>query len=129
MRINRFLEQSCLCRVSRLYRGVEQDVAAQLAPYSVNLIQGLVLAAIYFDDAATVRPSALSEAFGIGKPQVSQVISHLESMQYVRRVVDPKDARSYRLKVRAENRRKIQAIINHIERADKRAERAWKELG
>ncbi len=126
MKINRFIQDSALYRIHAVQRSLERDLARELKPFGLNFIQALVLAAVYFEKDRSIRPTDITRVFFLSKSQTSQLLSHLEAMQFLRRTVDPADARSYRLKVRQEQRRRILAIVAVLERTERAADRLWK---
>lgn len=122
MKIERFLKQSRLYKLHVAYRGIEANLGPTLKALDLNFTQALVLISIYFDGAGAVTPSQLVESLKISKSQLSHILSHLESMQFIRRTVDPADARRYRLKIRPERRSKVLSAVNAFERADRQAD-------
>ena len=119
MKIEKFLKESKLLEIRRAYQDIESKVEAPLKKLDLTLNQALVLVALHGDGSKSTRPSNLAETFGLSRSQVSQILSHLESMQFLRRIVDPKDARSYRLKLNESKRRTVLDVMQTIERGER----------
>jgi len=99
-------------------REAEKAVNRLLEKLDLSFDQAIVLVAV-FRGAGAKRPKELAAMLGHGKSRLSQILSHLEEMQFLRRVVDPDDARSYYLKPRVERRSDITKVMNAFERIER----------
>jgi DNA-binding MarR family transcriptional regulator len=97
MRIDAFLHESPMFAVNRAARRFESLAAQAFADDGLNFLEGLVLAAIFFEVPLPVKPSQLAEAFGTTRGNVSHCVSSLEAKGLLHRKIDPEDARAYQL--------------------------------
>src|ERR1700735_615884 len=97
MRIETFLEQSPMFCVTLVARRFDALTARLLAADGLNFLEALILAALFFESRAAVKPSQLAETFGTTRGNVSHCISSLEAKGLVQRKIDPEDARAYHL--------------------------------
>lgn len=119
MRIETFLAQSPVFAITRAARRFEQATVQQLAGDGLGLLDGLVLAAIYFDGAQAARPSQLAETFATSRGNLSHCVSALEAKGLIGRTIDPTDARSFRLTLRPAGKRVAQRVISVFERTQR----------
>ena len=64
MRIDAFLNESPMFAINRAARRFDSVAARALASDGLGFLEGLVLAAIFFDAPESARPSQLAETFG-----------------------------------------------------------------
>jgi len=64
MRIDAFLHESPMFAVNRAARRFEALTARVLAADSLGFLEGLVLAAMFFESPRLIKPSQLAETFG-----------------------------------------------------------------
>lgn len=94
MRIDAFLHESPMFLVSRAARRFESLAAQTLETDSLGFLEGLVLAALFFEVPKPVKPSQLAEAFSTTRGNVSHCLSSLEAKGLLQRRIDPEDARA-----------------------------------
>jgi DNA-binding MarR family transcriptional regulator len=111
MRINAFLHESPMFAVSRAARRFESLAGRTLAGDDLSFLEGLVLAALFFEAAKLVKPSQLAETFGTTRGNVSHCISSLEAKGHLQRKIDPDDARAYQLTLTPQGRRCALRVI------------------
>jgi DNA-binding MarR family transcriptional regulator len=111
MRIDAFLQESPMFTISRAARRFDSLAAHALASDSLGFLEGLVLAAIFFDEPGLTTPSQLAETFGTTRGNVSHCISSLEGKGFLHRTIDPADARSYLLTLKPQGKRCAQRVI------------------
>jgi DNA-binding MarR family transcriptional regulator len=97
MRIDAFLNESPMFAVNRAARRFESLAAQVFAADNLNFLEGLVLAALFFEAERTVKPSELAETFATTRGNISHCISSLETKGLLQRKIDPEDARAYQL--------------------------------
>jgi DNA-binding MarR family transcriptional regulator len=97
MRIDAFLNESPMFAVNRAARRFESLAAQVFAADNLNFLEGLVLAALFFEAERTVKPSQLAETFSTTRGNISHCISSLEAKGLLQRKIDPEDARAYQL--------------------------------
>ncbi len=97
MRIDAFLQESPMFAVGRAARQFEALSSRMLAADDLNFLEGLVLAALFFEAPRSVKPSQLAETFGTTRGNISHCVSSLEARGYLQRKIDPEDARAYLL--------------------------------
>ena len=83
--------------VNRAARRFEALAAEVLRDDGLSFLEGLTLAAVFFEAPKTIKPSQLAEAFGTTRGNVSHCVSSLEAKGFLQRRIDPEDARAYQL--------------------------------
>jgi len=116
MRIDAFLQESPMFAVSRAARRFDSMAAQALAADSLGFLEGLVLAAIFFDEPSLATPSQLAETFGTTRGNVSHCISSLEAKGFLQRTIDPEDARSYQLSLRPQGKKTALRVIRAFDK-------------
>lgn len=111
MRIAAFLAESPMFAVTRAARNFEALAADALAQDDLSLLEGLALAAIFFEAPEAVKPSQLAESFSTTRGNISHCISSLEARGWVRRRIDPEDARAYLLTLTPQGKRGAVRVI------------------
>lgn len=111
MKISKYLEQSPVFAINRAYEALIPGLNRRLKKENVNLLQGLVLTALFFEERADLTPSQLAGLFKTTRANMSHIISHLEYQGWVRRNLDPRDARKFYIELRPEGRRKALVLI------------------
>lgn len=111
MRIDAFLQESPMFTVSRAARRFEALGARALAGDDLGFLEGLVLAALFFEAPRLVKPSQLAETFGTTRGNVSHCISSLEAKGLLQRKIDPEDARAYQLALKPQGKRSAVRVI------------------
>ncbi len=105
MRINAFLAESPMFAVSRAARRFEALAARMLAADDLSFLEGLTLAALFFEAPQPVKPSQLAETFGTTRGNVSHCLSSLEAKGLLQRKIDPEDARVFLLALKPHGKR------------------------
>lgn len=111
MRIDAFLRESPMFAVSRAARRFDGLSGAALAADQLTFVEGLMLAAIFFEGPSPVKPSQLAETFTTTRGNVSHCVSSLEAKGLLQRRIDPNDARAYQLTLNAQGRRCAVRVI------------------
>jgi DNA-binding MarR family transcriptional regulator len=111
MRIDAFLHESPMFAVNRAARRFESLAAQVFAADSLSFMEGLVLAAMYFEAPRRVMPSQLAEAFGTTRGNVSHCVSSLEAKGLLQRRIDPEDARAYQLTLKPQGKKCAVRVI------------------
>ncbi len=102
--------------VSRAARRFDSMAAQALAADSLGFLEGLVLAAIFFDEPSLATPSQLAETFGTTRGNVSHCISSLEAKGFLQRTIDPEDARSYQLSLKPQGKKTALRVIRAFDK-------------
>jgi DNA-binding MarR family transcriptional regulator len=123
MRIDAFLRESPMFAVNRTARRFESLTAQVLASDGLGFLEGLVLAAMFFEAPRSVKPSQLAETFGTTRGNVSHCISSLEAMGFLLRKIDPEDARAYQLTLKPQGKKCALRVIGAFDRLQKEFER------
>lgn len=97
--------------VNRAARRFEALAAEALAEDSLSFLEGLTLAAVFFEAPKTIKPSQLAEAFGTTRGNVSHCVSSLEAKGLLQRRIDPEDARAYQLALKPQGKRCALRVI------------------
>lgn len=122
MRIDAFLRESPMFAVSRAARRFEALGAQALAEDELGFLEGLVLAALFFEAPKPVKPSQLAETFQTTRGNVSHCISSLEAKGHLQRKIDPEDARAYLLALKPQGKRTAMRVIGAYDRLQKEFE-------
>ncbi len=115
MRIDAFLRESPMFAVNRAARRFEALAAEVLAGDELGFLEGLALAAIFFEAPRPIKPSQLADAFGTTRGNISHCISSLEAKGLLQRKIDPEDARAYQLGLKPQGKRCALRVIAAFE--------------
>lgn len=116
MRIDAFLQQSPMFAVNRAARRFESLTTQVLAEDGLGFLEGLILAAIFFEAPRPVKPSQLAEIFGTTRGNVSHSVSSLEGKGLLLRKIDPADARAYLLMLKPQGKRCAVRVIGAFDK-------------
>ena len=122
MRIDAFLNESPMFAVNRAARRFESLTTQVLAGDSLGFLEGLVLAAMFFEAPLLVKPSQLAETFATTRGNVSHCVSSLEAKGLLQRKIDPTDARAYLLTLKPQGKRCALRVIGAFDRLQKEFE-------
>ena len=122
MRIDVFLQESPMFAVNRAARRFESLAAQIFSPDSLNFLEGLVLAALFFEAARPVKPSELAETFGTTRGNVSHCVSSLEAKGLLQRKIDPNDARAYQLTLKPQGKKCAVRVIGAFDKLQREFE-------
>jgi DNA-binding MarR family transcriptional regulator len=122
MRIDAFLRESPMFAVNRAARRFESHAAKVLAGDRLGFLEGLTLAAIFFESPQPVKPSLLAETFGTTRGNLSHCVSSLEAKGLLQRKIDPKDARAYQLSLKPQGKKCALRVISAFDRLQKEFE-------
>jgi DNA-binding MarR family transcriptional regulator len=122
MRIDAFLEQSPLFAVNRAARRFESLTAQVLAADGLGFLEGLVLAAVFFETPQRIKPSQLAATLGTTRGNISHCVSSLEGKGLLQRSIDPEDARVYLLSLKPAGKRCAMRVIGAFDRLQKQCE-------
>jgi len=123
MRIDAFLHESPMFAVNRAARRFESLAAQALAADSLNFLEGMVLAAMFFEAPRPVMPSQLAETFGTTRGNVSHCVSSLEAKGLLQRKIDPEDARAYQRTLKPQGKKCAVRVIGIFDKLQKEFER------
>jgi DNA-binding MarR family transcriptional regulator len=124
MRIDAFLHESPMFAVSSAARRFEGLAAHALAGDRLSFLEGLTLAALFFEAPKPVKPSQLAETFGTSRGNVSHCISSLEAKGLLQRKIDVEDARAYQLALKPQGRKCALRVIAAFDKLQKEFEGA-----
>lgn len=116
MKIKKYLQQSPVFALNYAYENMIPKINKQMKTDHLNLLQGLVLTALFFEGRDDVNPSYLAEVFQTSRGNMSHILSDLEYKGFVKRVVSEKDARGFRIELKAEGRKKALSLIKFYDR-------------
>lgn len=126
MRIDAFLKESPMFTVGRAARRFEALASRAFLNDDLSFLEGLVLAAIFFESPRQIKPSDLAEAFGTTRANVSHSVSSLERKGLLQRRIDPEDARAYLLTLKPSGKKCALRVISTFEKLQQQFE---KEVG
>lgn len=124
MRIDAFLEQSPIFAVNRAARRFESMTTQLLARDGLSFLEGMILAAIFFEAPQPIKPSQLAVTLGTTRGNVSHCVSSLESKGLLARSIDPADARAYFLALKPAGKRAAVRVIAAFDQMQTRCEQA-----
>ena len=124
MKISRYLRESPLVALNTVYESVITDLNRKLKLEGVNLMQGLVLTALLFEENDTTTPSQIAAIFQTSRANVSHMISHLEAKGWVKRMVNKNDARQFHLTLKPEGRKLALKLVKFYDSIQNRIEDA-----
>jgi DNA-binding MarR family transcriptional regulator len=122
MRIDVFLNESPMFAVNRAARRFESLTTQVLAGDNIGFLEGLVLAAMFFEAPLLVKPSQLAETFATTRGNVSHCVSSLEAKGLLQRKIDPADARAYLLTLKPQGKKCALRVIGAFDRLQKEFE-------
>jgi len=122
MRIDAFLRESPMFAVSRAARRFEVLAAEALREDDLGFLEGLTLAAVFFETPKTIKPSQLADAFGMTRGNISHCVSSLEAKGLLQRRIDPEDARAYQLALKPPGKRSAVRVIAALDRLQRQFE-------
>ena len=122
MRIDAFLHESPMFAVNRAARRFESTAAQVFMSDDLNFLEGLVLAAMFFESPLPVKPSQLAETFGTTRGNVSHCVSSLEAKGLLQRKIDPEDARAYQLTLKPQGKKCAMRVIGAFDKLQKEFE-------
>jgi DNA-binding MarR family transcriptional regulator len=124
MRIDAFLEQSPVFAVNRAARRFESMTTQLLAADGLSFLEGLILAAVFFESPQQIKPSQLAATLGTTRGNVSHCVSSLESKGLLQRSIDLEDARAYLLALKPAGKRCAVRVIAAFDQLQKQCEQA-----
>jgi len=116
MRIDAFLRESPMFAVHCAARRFEALATEVLKDDGLSFLEGLTLAAVFFEAPKTIKPSQLAEAFGTTRGNVSHCVSSLEAKGFLQRRIDPEDARAYQLALKPQGKRCALRVIAALDK-------------
>jgi len=116
MRIDTFLSESPMFAVNRAARRFESLAARALSADKLGFLEGLVLAALFFEAPRQVKPSELAATFATTRGNISHCVSALEAKGLLLRKIDPGDARAYLLTLKPQGKRCALRVIATLDR-------------
>lgn len=122
MKIDRYLRESPFVALNTVYEAVITDINRRLKNEGVNLLQGLVLTALLFEDSETTTPSQIATIFQTSRANVSHMVSHLEAKGWVKRTVNKNDARQFHLSLKPEGRKLALRLVKFYDSIQNRIE-------
>lgn len=122
MRIEAFLRESPMFTVKRAARRFDTAAAQAFADDNLGFMEGLVLAAIFFEGPRSIKPSQLAATFDTTRANISHAISSLEAKGFVQRKLDPADARGYLLVLRPSGKKCALRVIAAFDRMQREFE-------
>ncbi len=122
MRIDAFLLESPMFAVNRAARRFESLATQAFTADSLSFLEGLVLAAMFFEAPRPVKPSQLATTFGTTRGNVSHCVSSLEAKGLLQRKIDLEDARAYQLTLKPQGKRCAVRVIGVFDKLQKEFE-------
>ena len=109
--------------ISRAARRFDGLASETLAADGLGFLEGLVLAAIYFEAPKPVKPSHLADTFATTRSNVSHCVASLEAKGFLQRKIDPADARAYQLSLKPQGKKCALRVVSAFEKLQRGFER------
>jgi DNA-binding MarR family transcriptional regulator len=122
MRIDAFLGESPMFAVNRAERRFESLSMHIFSADGLGFLEGLVLAALYFEADKSVKPSYLAQTFATTRGNISHCVSSLEGKGLLQRRIDPEDARAYLLTLKPQGKKCAMRVIGAFDKLQKEFE-------
>lgn len=116
MRIKKYLNASPVFSINAAYEIIISDINKLLKDEEINLLQGLVMTALLFEENDSITPSQLAKVFHTSRGNMSHIISHLEYKGWVKRVVSSEDARQFQIVLKPEGKKKSLRLIKYYDK-------------
>jgi DNA-binding MarR family transcriptional regulator len=108
--------------VNRAARRFESLAIQAFSADSLSFLEGLVLAAMFFEAPRPVKPSQLAETFGTTRGNVSHCVSSLEAKGLLQRKIDSEDARAFQLTLKPQGKKCAVRVIGVFDKLQKEFE-------
>jgi len=102
--------------VKRAALHFDRVAAEAFAADELGFMEGLVLAAIFFEAPRLIKPSDLAETFSTTRGNISHAISSLEAKGLVQRKIDQTDARAFLLTLKPAGKKCAMRVIAAFDR-------------
>jgi DNA-binding MarR family transcriptional regulator len=122
MRIEVFLQHSPMFCVSLAARRFDTLTMRVLKEDSMNFLEALILAALFFESPNLVKPSQLATTFSATRGNVSHCISSLEAKDLIQRKIDTEDGRAYRLALKPQGQKAAIRVIGALDKLQREFE-------
>lgn len=129
MRIDTFLQESPMFAINRTARRFESLANQTLAADNLNFLEGMVLAAMFFESPHAIKPSELADTFGTTRGNVSHCVSSLEAKGLLQRKIDPADARAFQLTLKPQGKKCAVRVIGAFDKLQRKFEREVGKTG
>ena len=116
MKIKKYLQQSPIFALNAAYESVIPKLNKMMKADQLNLLQGLVLTALLFEENSDVNPSNLANVFQTSRGNMSHILSELEYRSYIKRVVNESDARGFKIELRTEGKKKALSLVKFFDK-------------
>lgn len=113
MKFDKFREKSLVMGLLLSSQGMTAWLRKALASHDdVNVLGSLIIAGLYFENRKEpTGPTLLSKSLGVSKSRISQEITHLEALGFLRRSFRSSSARSIALSLTPAGEKKALQII------------------
>lgn len=118
MKIEEYVDRGIVLAIGLARNALWKELDGKLKEEKFNFMQAMILVAIFFEGKKPITPKDLSISLQTSKANISQCLSFLENKGFVKRNLDPKDARSYLITISAEGKKmavRLTKIIDKIE--------------
>jgi len=109
--------------VTRAARHFQSLTVRVLAADDLSFLEGLVLAALFFEAPKPVKPSHLARTFDTTRGNISHCVSSLEAKGLLQRQIDLDDARAYLLTLKPPGKKCAIRVIAAFDKLQKESER------
>ncbi len=128
MKITSFTEQSPIFSIYSSYHALGEFYSRNLRALNVNFVQALIVLTLYFEGKSRITPKALVTHLGISKSSISQALSVLEDLGWVKRTMDEADARSLFILLTPEGKRHASGLIKVFDGLEREFEKRLGKL-
>jgi DNA-binding MarR family transcriptional regulator len=122
MRIEAYLRESPMFTVKGAARRFDALASEAFSADDLGFMEGLLLAAIFFEAPRPIKPSHLAETFATTRGNISHAISSLEAKGLLQRKIDPSDARGYLLALKPAGKKSALRVIAAFDKMQQKFE-------
>ena len=117
LKIQQYVSKSLIFAIGTSYDAIWRDFSKRLRKENCGFLHAVILISLVFEEdrGQAVTPSQLAQTFKTSRGNISHCISYLEKKQFLRRALDPQDARSYRLTLTPPGRRTAMRLVKVID--------------
>lgn len=111
--------EACLLH-SKSDRLLRLVVGRELEPYSITMMQWLLLMTVDKGPSAGMRMTELSEQLDVTMPQITALMNDLVEQKLTKQKINSSDRRSRRLSITSTGKKRLEEIDDSVDRALKK---------
>ncbi len=123
MKFQEFMNKSLLMALYRNYHLWVASLTKELKPYKLNLNDGLILLAVFFESSKETQPTQLSNLLNLPKDQISQSLKRLEILDLITRKTGAEDSRKRKIMITALGKKRAAELVKIFDRQESKLEK------